>query len=135
MKNKKIIISIIILIIVVAILCAIFLLSRGKSYDIKITIPAGSNEAFIYSEEELLATKDKIIITSGKGLGDSEVILKPIEAKEENVYKATYITHAMPVEMSVEKGTWFKLGVNVQNPTDEDIVVYVNVTNVELRTE
>lgn len=39
----------------------------------------------------------------------------------------------MPVEMDVEKGAWFKVGVNVQNPTDEDIIVYVEVEGVEVR--
>ena len=28
---------------------------------------------------------------------------------------------------------WFKIGVNMQNPTDEDIIVYVEVENVEVR--
>ncbi len=41
----------------------------------------------------------------------------------------------MPVKMDVEKGAWFKIGVNIQNHTDEDIDVYVNVSNVDLRIE
>ena len=35
--------------------------------------------------------------------------------------------------MEVEKGAWFKIGVNVQNPTDESKDVYVSVGNVEVR--
>lgn len=41
----------------------------------------------------------------------------------------------MPVEMDVEKGAWFKIGVSVQNPTDTDIIVYVVVKGVEVRIE
>jgi len=37
--------------------------------------------------------------------------------------------------MEVEKGTWFKIGVNMQNLTTEDIHVYVTVRNVEVRIE
>lgn len=133
MNNK--IITIIFCIMVLAIFGIMFFLTGGKSYDIKITVPAGSNETYVYSDEEISPQKSKITITSGEGLGDTEVILKPIEVKEENAYEGTYITPGMPVKMDVEKDAWFKIGVNMQNPTDEDIVVYVTVTDVELRIE
>ena len=92
-------------------------------------------EDFIYSNEEISPIGNKIRILSGKGLGDTEVVLKPIEVKEENAYEPLYLTPGMPVEMEVEKGAWFKIGVNMQNPTDEDIDVYVTVTGIELRIE
>ena len=41
----------------------------------------------------------------------------------------------MPVKMDVEKGGWFKIGVSVQNPTDTDLTVYVEVEGVEVRIE
>ena len=41
----------------------------------------------------------------------------------------------MPVEMSVEKGAWFKVGISMQNDTDTDKIVYVEVENVEVRIE
>ena len=112
-----------------------------KDYDIKIVIPAGSTgefvyqEDFFYSDEEISPLKDTIIISSGQGLGDTEVVLKPIECKEENAYEPTYLTPGMPVKMNVEKGAWFKIGIAMQNPTDEDITVYVNVEGVEVRIE
>ena len=122
-------------------LCTWSFLNKEKSYDIRITIPAGTmdeivyQEGFIYSDEEISPIGNKIRISSGKGLGDTEVVLKPIEVKEENAYEPTYLTPGMPVEMEVEKGAWFKIGVNVQNLTDEDIDVYVTVTGVKLRIE
>ena len=101
-----------------------------------ITIPAGSTETYVYSDVEISPKKNKIKIFSGEGLGDTEVILKPIEVNEENVDdRGTYLTHGMPVKMEVEKGAWFRIGVNMQNPTDEDIVVYVKVKDVDLRIE
>lgn len=134
MKSKKIIIGIV-LIIVIAILGISFFLTRERSYNIRITIPAGSTEAFIYSDTEISPKNNKITITSGDGLGDCEVVLKTVEVKEKNAYEPTYLTHGMPVKMDVEKGAWFKIGVNIQNPTDEDIDVYVNISNVDLRIE
>ncbi len=134
MKNKKIIIGII-LIVVIAILGVAFFLTREKKHNIRITIPAGSSETFVYSDTEISPKNNNITITSGDGLGDCEVVLKTVEVQEENAYEPTYLTRGMPVKMDVEKGAWFKIGVNIQNPTDEDIDVYVNVSNVDLRIE
>ena len=126
-----------------AVVCIISLVSCGKkdTYMIGITIPADSTEEivyqedFFYSDEEISATSNKITISSGEGLGDTEVVLKPIEVKEENAYEPTYLTPGMPVEMDVEKGAWVKIGVSVQNPTDTDLTVYVEVEGVEVRIE
>ena len=134
MKIKKIIIGIV-LITVMAILCIMFFITREKTYSIRITIPAGSSEEFVYSDTEISPKNNKITITSGAGLSDCEIILNKIEVKEENAYKSTYLTHGMPVKMNVEKDNWFKIGVNIQNHTDEDIDVYLNVSNVYLRIE
>ena len=114
---------------------------KNDTHQISITIPAGSTEEiiyqedFAYSDEEISPTGNTITISSGEGLGDTEVVLKPIEVKEENAYEPTYLTPGMPVKMDVEKGAWFKIGVNVQNPTDTDIVVYVEVEGIEVRIE
>lgn len=126
--------------IIVCITVAIcFLTNPKKEYQIRITIPAGSTEEmlyqedFFYSDEEISPTGNRITISLGAGMGDTEVVLKPIEVREENAYEPTYITAGMPVKMDVEKGAWFKIGVNMQNPTTEDIDVYVGVQNVEVR--
>lgn len=60
---------------VLALVCVLGLVGCGKkeTYKIKITIPAGSTEAFVYSDEEISATGKKITISSGDGLGDTEV--------------------------------------------------------------
>lgn len=126
------------IIIVSVIACAIvavcFLTNpRRDSFDIKIVVPAGSQELIVYSEEDISPTKNQIIITSGDNLGDTEVVLKPIEVKQERAYdEPVYLTPGMPVKMDVEKGAWFKVGINMQNPTDEDIVVFVHIKNIEV---
>lgn len=126
-------------IVVCAVVAVCFLTNPQKEYQIRITIPAGRTEEIIYqeqfcfSDEEVSPTGNKIIISLGEGIGDTEVVLKPIEVKEENAYEPTYITPGMPVEMDVEEDAWFKIGVNMQNPTTEDIDVYISVRNVEVR--
>lgn len=110
-----------------------FLTNPSREYQIKITIPAGSAAEFCYSDEEISPKGDTLIIANGDGLGDTEVVLLPVEVREENAYEPTYMTPGMPVEMDVEKGAWFKIGVNMQNSTPEDKVVYVSVKNVEVR--
>ena len=112
---------------------------KNDAYKIRIIVPAGTTEEyvyqedFIYSDEEISPTGDQITISSGEGLGDTEVVLKPIEVKEENAYERTYLTPGMPVKMDVEKGAWFKIGVAVQNDSSIDKIVYVEVEGVEVR--
>lgn len=109
--------------------------SKNDTYKIRITVPAGSTEAIVYSDEEISPKGKKITVSSGEGLSDTEVVLKPIEVKEENTYEPTYLTPGMPVEMNVENGAWFKIGVSMQNDTDTDKNVYVEVTGVKVRIE
>lgn len=108
----------------------------NETYEIGITIPAGSTEAFVYSHEEICPAKNTIMISSGKGLSDTEVVLKEVGAREDHVSEPTYLTPGMPVKMAVEKGAWFKVGVSMQNPSNEDITVTVKIQNLkEVRIE
>ena len=63
----------------------------------------------------------------------TEFVLKPIEVTEENAYERTYFNNGEPLLVDVEKGAWFKIGIALQNPTDEDIVVGITVENVKVR--
>ena len=131
---------------VAIVLALIFILSltgcgRNDTYKIRITIPAGTTEEivyqedFIYSDEEISPIGNKITISSVEGLGDTEIVLKTIEVKEENAYEPTHLTPGMPVEMDVEKGALFKISVSMQNDTDTDKNVYVEIEGVEVRIE
>ena len=119
------------------IFCILGMVGCGSSetYTIKIVVPAGSTADFVYSEEEISPTGHVIKISSGEGLSDTEVILKTVEVKEENAYEPTYLTPGLSVDMDVEKNAWFKIGVSMQNDTDEDKVVYVEVEGVEVRIQ
>ncbi len=119
---------------VLGIFAACFLTNPSKEYQIKITIPAGSTAPFCYSDEEISPKGNTLTFYASEGLGDTEITLLPVEAREENAYdEPTYITPGMPVKMDVEKGAWFKIGVNIQNSTEESKDVYISVSHVEVR--
>ncbi len=119
---------------ILVILAVCFLTNPTREYQIRITIPAGSTETFCYSDEEISPKGNTLIFYAGEGLGDTEIKLLPVEVKEENAYdELFYITPGMSVKMDVEKGAWFKIGVNIQNPTEESKDVYISVSNVEVR--
>ena len=119
---------------VLVILVVCFLTNPTREYQIRITIPAGSTEPICYSDTEISPKGNTLTFYAGEGLGDTEITLLPIEVREENVYdEPAYITPGMPVKMNVEKGAWFKIGVNIQNPTDENMDVFISVSNVEVR--
>ena len=126
---------VIILAVIACVIVAVCFLTNPKqdSYTLRIVVPAGSQEEFVYSHEEVSTIKNSIKIWSGDGLGDTEVLLFPVNKTAETGYTATYLTHGMPVEFDAEKDTWYKIGVNMQNSTNEDIIVYVEVENVEVR--
>ena len=135
MNYKKPAFWVIIISVIVCVGVAVCFLTNPKqdSYTLRIVVPAGSQEKFVYTDEEVSTIRNSIKIWSGDGLGDTEVILSPVNKTTETRYTATYLTHGMPVEFNAEKDTWFKIGVNMQNSTNEDIIVYVEVENVEVR--
>ena len=135
MNYKKPAFWVIILAVIACVIVAVCFLTNPKqdSYTLRIVVPAGSQEEFVYTDEEVSTVRNSIKIWSGDGLGDTEVLLSPVNKTTETGYTATYLTHGMPVEFDAEKDTWFRIGVNMQNSTNEDIIVYVEVENVEVR--
>lgn len=130
MKTKNIILTTTLIVVLALAGC-----SNSETYKIRITVPAGSTEAFIYSDEEIKATGNKIKICSGEGLGDTEVLLSPVNENVETGYVATYLTPGMPIEFDSVKDEWFKIGIAMQNETDTEKIVYVEVEGVEVRIE
>ena len=123
---------------ILVLIIIVFLAGCGKKekHEIEILIPAGSTEAFVYSETEIRPVGNKITIWSGAGLGDTEVILKPVNENVETGYVGEYLTHGVPVEFDTRnvKDEWFKIGVSVQNDSDRGpIAVSVEVEGVEVR--
>lgn len=112
---------------------------QGETYTIKVIVPAGTMnefvyiEDFIYSDEEISPQKKQLTLKSIDLPDGTEFVLKPIEVTEENAYERTYLDRGEPVLINVEKDAWFKIGIALQNPTDEDIEVGITVENVKVR--
>ena len=120
---------------VLALVCVLGLAgcSTQKEYAIKVVVPAGSQGEFIYSDEEISSHKSRLEIKSIDLAEDAEFVLKPIEESEENIYKCTNFPKGEPMLIDVEKGAWYKIGIAVENTTDEDIIVVFHVVNVTVR--
>ena len=125
------------IVLVLALVCMLSLVGCGKNetYKIRITIPAGSSEEFVYSDEAIRPIGKKITVSTGDGLGDTTVLLSPVDENIEVGYVAEYLTPGMPVEFDTTSEEWFKIGISMQNDTDTDITVYVEVEGVEVSIE
>ena len=106
-----------------------------KDYNIRITVPAGSQGEFIYSDEEISPLKKQLTISSIDLSEDAGFVLKSIVEVEENAYECTDFPKGEPMIIDVKKGAWYTIGIAMQNPTDEDITVCFNVKNVKVRIE
>ena len=118
------------------VLVLVFVLSftgcgKNTTKKIKITIPAGSQEPFVYSDEAISPIGRKITISSGEELGETQVILKTVNEALTPGYVATDLIPGTPVVFDTEKGELLKIGISVQNPTDQDITVYLEVKGIE----
>lgn len=114
-----------------------FLTNPSKNtFNVKIVIPAGGEGPYYYSDEEISPLGGRIILSSGDGLGDTEVVLIPDNKQKSpdgKTYGPAYMTPGMPVKMDAERGIWYRIGVAMSNPTDKDLTVYVQAKRVNLR--
>ena len=109
--------------------------SAQNEYAIRVVVPAGSQGEFVYSDEEISPRKSRLEIKSIDMSEDAEFVLKPVDETQENAYECTNFPKGQPMLIAVEKGAWYKLGIAMENPTDEDIVVVFHVVNVKVRIE
>ena len=136
-KSNKVIVPIMLL--ALAVVLAWVVWGQGETYTVHVTVPAGTMEEFvyiedfIYSDEEISPQKKQLTLKSIDIPDRTEFVLKPIEVTEENAYERTWFHKGQPITIDVEKGAWFKIGIALQNPTDEDIVVGITVENVKVR--
>ena len=107
MNYKKPAFWVIIIAVIICLDVAVCFLTNPKQdrYTLRIVVPAGSQEEFVYTEEEVSTVRNSIKIWSGDGLGDTEVLLFPVNKTAETGYTATYLTHGMSVEFDAEKDT------------------------------
>ena len=107
--------------------------SAQKEYAISVVVPAGSQGEFAYSDEEISPCKSRLEIKSIDLAEDAEFVLMPIEESQENIYKCTNFPKGEPMLIDVDKEAWYKIGIAMENPTDEDIVVVFHVINAKVR--
>ena len=100
----------------------------NDSYEINITIPAGSSAEYVWSDQEICPQGKTVTILAGENIPDTELVLMGQTATQ-----PTYLTHGMPVELEVERGQWYAIGLAIQNPGQEDLTVTLTAQGVEVR--
>ena len=100
-----------------------------KTYEVRITIPAGNTAEYVFADVMLEPNKDSVTL-SAVGVSDTEVMLKGTTSSA-----TAYLTKGLPAEVSVNAGERYQLGVSVQNPSDQDIYVIVKVKDAALLIE
>lgn len=125
------------MVLVLALACALGLAgcSAQKEYAIRVVVPAGNQGEFVYSEEEISPRNGQLDIKSIDMSEDAEFVLKPVDETQENAYECTNFPKGEPMLIAVEKGAWYKIGVAMENSTEEDIIVIFHVVNVKVRIE
>ena len=109
--------------------------SAQKEYTVRIVVPAGNQRGFVYSEEEISSHKSRLEIKSIDMPEDAEFVLMPVGEMQENVYECKNFPKGEPMLIDAEKGAWYKIGIAMENPTDEDIVVVFHIVNAKVRIE
>lgn len=128
---KKLVITVLILVYVLGLTSCV----SKEPYTIEFTIPPGSSDGFIYSDQEISPNRNKLIIRAGAGISERDILLKPVQVQEENAYEPVTLKQEDSVKIRVEKGAWYKIGVAAYNPNDVPIAVEVIVENASIRIE
>ena len=128
---KKLVITVLILVYVLGLTSCV----SKEPYTIEFTIPPGSSDGFIYSDQEISPNRNKLIIRAGAGISERDILLKPVQVQEENAYEPVNLKQEDSVKIRVEKGAWYKIGVAAYNPNDVPIAVEVIVENASIRIE
>lgn len=126
-----------ILVVFIILACLLGLTScvSKEPYTIEFTIPPGSSDGFIYSDQEIFPNRNKLIIRAGAGISERDIILKPVQVQQENAYEPVTLKQEDSVKIRVEKGAWYKIGVAAHNPNDVPIAVEIIVENSTIRIE
>lgn len=132
MNYRKPALGIVFLAVIICAVTAVCFLTdpRQDDYTVQIVVPAGSREEVVYSDEQVCIAGNKIKIRAGEETGDTEVVLAAVSGGDT---ASAYLTPGMPVEFDAPKDTWFKIGVKMSNPSDEDIIVCLEAENVKVR--
>ena len=106
--------------------------TRQQTFDISVVVGAGSAAKFVYSDEEVIPLHNTVTLTLEENWADTEVILLPLE-KDAAAIEPFILSANVPTEIQVEKGVWYKIGLNKQNISDKELRVSIQVKPVEVR--
>ena len=109
--------------------------SAQKEYAIRITVPAGNGGEFVYSEEEISSRKTRLEIQSIDMPEDAQFVLTAVGKTQENAFECTNFPKGEPMLIELEKETWYKIGIAMENTTEEDITVVLHIKNAKVRIE
>ena len=122
--------------VVILLLIFLFLLvgcNTKLDYNIKIVIPAGSQGEFVYSDEELSPVKDQLSVKSIDIPEEAKFVLTATEDSADKKFECANFPKGEPMVIHVENGTWVKIGISMQNQTDEDLVVMINLEKAKVK--
>lgn len=102
-------------------------------YNIKIVVPAGSQGEFVYSDEEISPVKDQLTVKSIDIPEEATFVIEPIGDSDDKTYECTNFPKGEPMIIDIENGTWVKIGISMQNPTEEDFVIIINLEKAKVR--
>ena len=109
--------------------------SSQKEYSIRIVVPAGHQGELIYAEDVISPRKSRLEIKSIDLSKNAKFVLEPVDRTQVSTYECTDFPKGAPMLIEVKKGAWYKIGVAMENPTDEDIVVVFHVKNLKTKIE
>ena len=107
---------------------------NATAQEIKITIPAGCTDDFVYSDTQVCPNKS-FDVYGGIGIHTKSVFNVPedrgiiLKSGEMGDIYASNTTD----EVLLTRDTWYNVGVAGNNPTDKDIEVSILLYDVDLR--
>lgn len=118
--------------IVVCLMVVLGFLTNPKQdeFSLRVSVPS-NNKGMVYTHEEVSPVGNKIIVRAGEGLGDTEVCLVDVSSGVSE--KCEYLTSGIKVTFNGSNDKWYKIGVKVQNDTENEFDVYVDVDKVKVR--
>ncbi|MBQ6693236.1 MAG: hypothetical protein IJN00_07875 [Clostridia bacterium] len=108
---------------------------KQDAFEIEFSIPAGSSGAYVYADEELSPNGNRLRLRAGAGYGKAKFILTPAEAAEGKEEITVTLGQGETITVSVEKGTWYRIGIFADNPDAAAKAAGVYAENVTLRIE
>lgn len=107
---------------------------KDSNYSLRIYVPGGGRGVF-YTDEEISPLGGSVTVSCGEGLGDTQVFLRPVTARTSAGENVAYMTPGLKTTLEGEKGSWYQVGVQIENTSADGITVWVNVENVEVRIQ